>query len=243
MAYTFLQLTNKLLSRLNETALSSAQFSGASGFNGQAKDAVNAALNDIYHKYQYWPFMKSTETINVTSSNNEYSISQAYAPIDFMTFQVNKNSAVTPAIVQTALTFMDYHVYKRYRYPLDINASSDQYAQPTWVTRPPTGSTVIFSPWPNTAYTIQYEIWEIPSELSSSSDTMAIPDQFVNVVIDKAQYYAMLFRENLEAAKMIEKKGDDGVDAMLRQIIPGAKDMKDPRIVKPYPLTGPSRFF
>lgn len=243
MATTYLQLTNKLLSRLNETALTVAQFPNASGFNGQAKEAINAAINEIVHKYQFWPFLKTQKTITTSSTTNEYTISQALAPIDFYTVQINKNSSVTPAIVQSALTFMDYHLYKRYRYPVDAQADSTQHSQPQWITRPPTGSTVIVSPWPDRAYVISYETWEMPSDLSAATDVTVIPDQFISVVIDRAAWYAMMFRENIEAADKLEKKSKEGIDDMLRMIVPGFTDAKDPRVTRPRALTGPSRFF
>lgn len=243
MATTYMTLTNQLLSRLNETALTQSQFPNASGFNGQAKLAINAAINDIVHKFQYWPFLKVQKTITTNSTTNEYTISQALAPIDFYTVQINKNSAVTPAIVQSALTFMDYHLYKRYRYPVDAQADSTQYSQPQWVTRPPTGNTIILSPWPDRAYVVSYETWEMPADLINFDDVTVIPDQFVSVLINRATWYAYMFRENIEAADKIEKKSKEGMDDMLRMIVPGFTDAKDPRVTRPRSLTGPSRFF
>lgn len=243
MATTFLQLTNKVLSRLNETALTVAQFPNASGFSGQAKEAVNAAIYEIVHKFQFWPFLKVQRTITTSSASNEYTINQALAPIDFYTVQINRNDAATPPIVQSALTFMDYHLYKRYRYPVDAQAGTTQYSQPQWVTRPPTGNSIILSPWPDRAYVVSYETWEMPSDLVNAADNTVIPDQFINVVVDRAMWYAMMFRENIEAADKLKDKSKEGIDDMLRMIVPGFTDAKDPRVTRPRAQTGPSRFF
>jgi len=243
MAYTFIQLTNKVLSRMNETALTQSNFASATGFNRQAQDAVNAAIKEIIHKYQFWPFLRVQRTITTSSSGNEYSISQALAPVDFYTMQINRNDSASPPIVQSALTYMDYNLYMRYRFPVDRQADTSQYSQPQWVSRPPSGNTIILSPWPDRAYTVSYFTWEIPDELVNPTDTTVIPDQFVDVLINRAVYYAYMFRENIEAAAEIKKETKDGIDQMLRQIVPGFTDAKDPRIVRPRALTGPSRFF
>ena len=243
MAYTFIQLTNKVLTRLNETALTQAQFPNTTGFYQQAKDAVNAAIKDVVNKYQFWPFLKVQRTITTSSAANEYTISQALAPIDFYTIQINRDDTATPPIVQSALTFMDYNLYMRYRYPVDRQADTTQYSQPQWIARPPTGDTIILSPWPDRAYVVSYSIWETSAELVAFNDTTVIPDIFVEAVISRAMWYAYMFRENLEAAAAIEKTSKDGINDMVRKLIPGFTDAKDPRVTRPRALTGPSRFF
>ena len=47
MAYDFLGLTNKALTRVNEVNLTSSNFASASGFDAHAKDAVNNAIRDM----------------------------------------------------------------------------------------------------------------------------------------------------------------------------------------------------
>ena len=47
MATTFLTLVNDTLRRLNEVELTATDFPNATGFRAQAKDAVNASLQEI----------------------------------------------------------------------------------------------------------------------------------------------------------------------------------------------------
>jgi hypothetical protein len=56
MAYDFLGLVNDVNRRLNEVELTSTNFAAAGGFYGHAKDAVNAALQDIDQQQFEWPF-------------------------------------------------------------------------------------------------------------------------------------------------------------------------------------------
>ena len=47
MAYTYLDITNEVLARMNEVALTSANFTAARGFQVQCKNAVNEAIRYI----------------------------------------------------------------------------------------------------------------------------------------------------------------------------------------------------
>ena len=47
MAYNFLELVNSVARRLNETELTSSNFSTATGFYSQIKAAVNASIRDV----------------------------------------------------------------------------------------------------------------------------------------------------------------------------------------------------
>ena len=47
MAYTYLDITNEVLARMNEVALTSSNFAAARGFQVQCKNAVNDAINYI----------------------------------------------------------------------------------------------------------------------------------------------------------------------------------------------------
>ena len=45
--YNFLSLTNSVLYRVNETPLTSSNFSTATGVHSDVKNAVNMSINDI----------------------------------------------------------------------------------------------------------------------------------------------------------------------------------------------------
>ena len=47
MAYTYLDITNEVLARMNEVALTAANFATARGFQVQCQNAVNDAINYI----------------------------------------------------------------------------------------------------------------------------------------------------------------------------------------------------
>ena len=55
MAYTYLDITNEVIARFNEVALTSSNFTAARGFQIQCKNAVNDAIDNMQ------PDIKETE--------------------------------------------------------------------------------------------------------------------------------------------------------------------------------------
>ena len=64
---TFLALTNSVIARLNEVALTSSNFSNARGIQVQAQNAVNAAIRYINQREFNYPFNHSTKTETLVS--------------------------------------------------------------------------------------------------------------------------------------------------------------------------------
>ena len=62
MAYTYLDITNEVLARMNEVALTASNFTAARGFQVQCQNAVNDAINYINQREFGWPFTHATET-------------------------------------------------------------------------------------------------------------------------------------------------------------------------------------
>ena len=61
MATNFLQLTNELLRRLNEVALTTDNFSTAKNVQALAKDSVNNSIREILKDGHQFPFLKVSE--------------------------------------------------------------------------------------------------------------------------------------------------------------------------------------
>ena len=67
MAETFLTLTNKVITEINEVELTSANFSTARGVQVQCKNAVNDSIRYINQKEYTFPFNHATETKTLTT--------------------------------------------------------------------------------------------------------------------------------------------------------------------------------
>ena len=74
MAYDYLGLTNEVLARMNEPALTASNFTSARGFQIQCQNAVNDAINYINQREYGWPFSHATHTETLVASQTRYTI-------------------------------------------------------------------------------------------------------------------------------------------------------------------------
>ena len=109
MAYDYLGITNLVISRFNEVALTSAGFTSARGFQTQCKNAVNDSINYINQREFGWGFNHDTQTTTLVPGTIRYSIPTNAKHVDYETFRVSKDSDLGTA--GGALTVMDYKEY------------------------------------------------------------------------------------------------------------------------------------
>jgi hypothetical protein len=84
---------------------------------------------------------------------------------------------------------------------------------------------------PDQAYTLVYEYYQVPVDLSAYSDAPTIPERFRHVIIDGAMLYAYLFRSNEQAANLAKSKFDDGVKRMRTMLVNRYVNMRSGMIV------------
>tara|TARA_Y100000004_G_C8901864_1_gene406761 strand:+ start:104 stop:1030 length:927 start_codon:yes stop_codon:yes gene_type:complete len=109
MAYDYLGITNLVIARFNEVALTSAGFTSARGFQTQCKNAVNDSINYINQREFGWGFNHDTQTTTLVPGTIRYSIPTNAKHVDYETFRVSKDSDLGTA--GGALTVMDYKEY------------------------------------------------------------------------------------------------------------------------------------
>ena len=116
MSGTYLSLTNKTLSRLNEVQLTASNFTNARGIQVQAQNAVNESIRYINQREFNYPFNHATETKTLTAGVVRYSIPTSAKTVDYNTFRLVKDSDLGNSGYR--LGQLDYNEY--------INAVSDQ---------------------------------------------------------------------------------------------------------------------
>lgn len=105
MSDTFLNLTNRVLRAFNEVVLTSSNFSSATGFHAEAKDAVNQAILDIYtFEDTEWPFAWSNTTFNTVEGTIAYSKDSTFHALDWDSFRINRGSATASTLTQSSGT-------------------------------------------------------------------------------------------------------------------------------------------
>ena len=109
MAETYLTLTNKVIARLNEVALTSATFSSARGIQVQCQNAVNESIRFINQREFNYPFNHATETKIVTAGVVRYTLPTSTKTVDYNTFRIVKNSTLGNSGYKLGL--LDYNDY------------------------------------------------------------------------------------------------------------------------------------
>jgi hypothetical protein len=216
MAYNYLDLVNEVNRRLNEVELTSANFSSAVGFHAHNKDAVNAAIRDINHTHYEWPFNHVLAEETLTAGTIRYAFPSDANTIDFDTFRIEENATFGNATVK--LTIMSYEDYLSRYIDHEYTTDSSKREVPSYVFHAPSLEYGVV-PSPNNAYTVFYEYYRVPVDLSLYSDVPSIPERFRHVIIDGAMAYAYLFRSNEQSAVMSKNKFEEGIKRMRSMLV------------------------
>ncbi len=152
MAYTYLDITNEVLARFNEVALTSANFANSRGFQTQCKNAVNDAINYIFQREFGWSFSHALQTETLVAGTTRYSLGATIYNVDYETFRISKNDTLGTAGV--TLRVMEYKEYvDKY---IDQETTSDVGGVPIYVFRTPDNNYGLF-PYPDKAYELKYD--------------------------------------------------------------------------------------
>jgi hypothetical protein len=285
MAENYLTLTNKVIARLNEVALTSSNFSNARGIQVQCQNAVNEAIRYINQKEFQYPFNHVTDTEVLTAGVVRYSVPSTSKTVDYNTFRIIKNS--TLGIAGGNLKILNYNDYVNHfitqedeinstttsvshtdsdttitvvsttgfdsagnlfigneeitytgttsttftgctRGAGNTTASSidsgttvtqfDGGGVPEFVIRTPDNNYLLY-PFPKKAYTIKYDYFSFPNDLSAFDDTTTIPDRFAAVIIDGATSFVYQYRGETQQYQLNFDRFEQGIKNMQTLLI------------------------
>lgn len=217
MAYNYLSLSNEVCRRLNETELTSSNFSTASGFYAQIKDSINSAIRDINQKHFNWPFNHNTDDIVLTAGELRYPLPENAKYTDFDTVRLARDTAVGIGSAKH-LTQMSYDEYVDRYIDQEYETDTTKGSAPEHIVRSQDGD-IIVVPMPDKAYTIEYEFFMFPADLETYDDVPTIPFRFKHVIVDGAMYHAYMFRDNLESASLSLRKFEEGMKHMRTLLV------------------------
>lgn len=209
---TFLNLTNELLRRTNDTQLSAADFASARNVQAVAKDAVNSAIRFINQAAWEWPWNHDTATVTMlTDGTREYALESDMQQVDWHSFRILNDDAnnITPQ----RLEYVELDDYRQNYRDIDDDRASGSYAKPSRVYRTQNLRFGV-TPTPDKAYQVYYEYWKLPADLVAAADTPGIPTQFDYVILDGASMYAADFRSNNEMRQFYQSKFTQGIKVM-----------------------------
>ena len=217
MAYNYLSLTNEVCRRLNETELTSSNFASATGFYAQIKDSINSAVRDINQKHFNWPFNHNTDDITLTAGELRYPLPENSKYVDFDTVRLRRNTTLGVGSA-VSLKQMSYDEYVDRFIDQEFETDTTKGTAPEYVIRSQDGD-IIFAPMPDKAYTVDYEYFMYPADLSLYDDVPTIPFRFKHIIVDGAMYHAYMFRDNLESASLSLRKFEEGMKHMRTLLV------------------------
>ena len=209
MAYTYLDITNEVLARFNEVALTSSNFSSARGFQTQCKNAVNDAINYIFQREFGWGFSHSEQTETLVAGTSRYNFNSTVYYADYETFRISKDESL--GVAGVSLRVLDYKEYvDKY---IDQETTSDVGGVPIFVFRTPNNNYGLY-PYPDAAYTLKYDAYVKPTALSATTDVPLIPEQFRQVIVDGATAYGYQYRGEAQQDGINFARFEDGIKQM-----------------------------
>ena len=285
MAETYLTLTNRVLTRLNEVELTSSTFSSSRGIQTQTKTAINEAVRYINQREFNYPFNHATDSETLVAGTFKYSIPATAKLADYDTFRVVKDSDL--GVSGGKLNSMNYKEYIEHHITNEdeittttlngshsssvetltltsttgfdaagsayigseiisytaisgndltgvtrgtqsttaaIHASGVQVAQfsngsaPTHVIRTLDNNYILF-PCPDKAYTIKYDYFTFPTDMSAHGDTTSIPDRFAPVIVDGATAFVYQYRGETQQYAINFTRYEQGIKNMQTLLV------------------------
>jgi hypothetical protein len=213
---TYLTLCNRVLRAMNEVELTSSTFTTTRGFHSQVKDAVNASIREINEAEFEWPFNHVAGSQVLTPGERYYDFPATFKTVDLDTFKIARDDGLQ--VKAKRLTPVMWEDYTRYARDIDDNLDATGYTLPRSVYRTQDGHWGLTPP-PDLAYTVNFEYFSNPTELSAYTDTTTIPATYDHVIVDGALYHGFLFRDNPEGAAAAYKRFDSGIKRMRTLLI------------------------
>ena len=210
MAYTYIDITNEVLARMNEVSLTSTSFSSARGFQVQCKNAVNDSINFINQREFNWPFNHTTASETLVAGTSRYSIPVHAKIVDYDTFRLTKDT--TLGTNGGGLFILDYKDYVDQYIDQEDDDPKDG-TEPRAVVRTPDNNYIMY-PYPDKAYLLKYEYYRVPTVLVASTDVPVIPEMYRAVIADGATAYAYQYRGEVDQYQLNWQRFNEGITQM-----------------------------
>jgi hypothetical protein len=209
MAYTYLDLTNEVIARFNEVALTSSNFVNSRGFQTQCKNAVNDAINYINTREFSWPYNHATQTETLVAGTTRYTIPTNAKHVDYDTFRLVDDSSL--GVEGKSLTIIDYKDYLNKF--INQEDRSDVGGVPSHIFRTPDNNFGLY-PYPDKAYSLKFEYYIYTTALSAATDVPTIPAQYRQVIVDGATAFGYQYRGEGGEYQLNFARFEDGIKSM-----------------------------
>lgn len=222
MGSTYLELTNKVLRRLNEVELTDNSFASCRGIHLMAKEAVLETVRKINAKKFEWPFNSAEGSQTLVVGQEEYTWPADLRIPDWESFYIENDGTI--ATKTTNLNQIAKDDYRHYLRPHDLDAGATGTGIPKYIYELSSGGFGV-SPSPDAAYVVKYTYFIKTITLEVDSDVCTIPEEYDYVIVEGALVPMYKFLDNTPRSEASEAAYKDGLAEMTYILIP-----KDPRV-------------
>lgn len=230
---TYLDLTNQLLRRLNDTELTQSNFATAKSTQATAKDHIRAAVQEIFSEETEWPFRYRSGSQLLTVGQEEYALpstsNNEVNSVDWHSFRIQKNDTI--GINTTPLALISHDEWKESLRAADEDSESTGLGVPKYVflTQGSTANDYLsfgVSPSPSEAYTVTFDYNAINPEFTNYDDDVGIPSRYDYVIINFALKHFYFFKDNTEQGSIWMNEAKKSLATMRRNLMPRQDRMR-----------------
>jgi len=133
-------------------------------------------------------------------------------------------------IMTRKLKYISYDDYMQRFKEQDSQNNSSHYGMPQYVYRKPDYTSFGLTPIPDkNDYLISYEYFTTHTDLSAHGDTMALPDRFGPLIVDRSKYYTYMLRSDPDHANLSNRDYQRKLNLLKTDYSSRADYMKDTR--------------
>jgi len=175
----FLQLCQKVRRQGAVSGTGPASVLNQTGDYARIVEWVNDAWRFVQNERR-WNWMWDTTTLATVADQQTYS---AASDCDFLRSNAKCYKDSDGSRSEYWLTYMPYAEFHRNYLKGSYDASA-----PKVITRSPDGN-LLLHPTPDDVYTVTYQYYRLPSDLSGNTDEPAMPERYHDLIVYKALQY------------------------------------------------------
>ncbi len=157
--------------------------------------------------------------------------SYVYVESDGVQLDVDYVRVSRADVTTRKIRYISYDDYLQRFKEQDDRNSSGHHGMPQYVYRKPDYSSFGLTPIPDkNDYLINYDYFTTHTDLSAHGDTMALPDRFSPLIVDRCKYYTYMLRSDPDHANLSNRDYQRKLNLLKTDYASRADYMRDTRI-------------
>jgi hypothetical protein len=216
---TFLELCQRTASECSTSLTGPSDTTTQTGRLGQIVNWVNTAWIDVQTKYNDWRFMRSSFTVNTTSGDGKYAITDCTDTVSsasltvagFRKWELDSFKIFLVSAGVATETDLCYLVYDDWYRQWNVGSPSNSY--PGWFSVDH-DKAILLAPKPDGIYTVRGEYVKAATLMVGDADEPELPQEYRMAVVYRAMYYYGRY----QGAPEVRAEGEMQYNRLLREM-------------------------